>query len=289
MKRLFEKLYTLPERTILIIGFLMVALLGVIDYFSGYEMSFAIFYLLPVMFIGWFSERRYAIAVSILSGVVWYIADILSGHLYSHPILPVWNAIMRLGFFLLIVFSLSEIKRLLVSEQTSARIDFLTGISNSRNFIENAKKEIERSARFSHPFTLSYVDIDNFKKVNDSLGHAEGDELLQVVAQTIKDHIRSVDMVARLGGDEFAILLLETNEKDANSTMVKIQTKLLEVVKQHNWPVSFSMGAVTSHEKCNLDDLIKEADNLMYIVKDRGKNSIAYKTFYVLNKEAGSS
>ncbi|HEY9128741.1 MAG TPA: GGDEF domain-containing protein [Sulfurovum sp.] len=288
MKRVFEKLYTLPERTILIIGFLMVALLGVIDYFSGYEMSFAIFYLLPVMFIGWFSERGYAIAVSILSGVVWYIADILSGHLYSHPILPVWNAIMRLGFFLLIVFSLSEIKRLLVSEQNLARIDFLTGISNSRNFIENAKKEIERSARFSHPFTLAYVDIDNFKKVNDSLGHAEGDELLQVVAQTIKDHIRSVDMAARLGGDEFAILLLETNEKDANSTMVKIQTELLEVVKQHNWPVSFSMGAVTSHEKCNLDDLIKEADNLMYIVKDRGKNSIAYKTFSVLNKEAVS-
>ncbi len=285
MKTLFEQLYLLPERTILIIGFLMVALLGVIDYFSGYEMSFAIFYLLPVMFIGWFSERRYAIAISILSGVVWYIADILSGHLYSHPILPVWNAIMRLGFFLLIVFSLSEIKRLLVSEQTSARIDFLTGISNSRNFIENAKKEIERSARFSHPFTLAYVDIDNFKKVNDSLGHAEGDELLQVVAQTIKGHIRSVDMVARLGGDEFAILLLETNEKDANSTMVKIQTKLLEVVKQHNWPVSFSMGAVTSHEKCNLDDLIKEADNLMYIIKDRGKNSIAYKTFSAPNKE----
>jgi len=285
MKTLFERLYKLPERTILIFGFFMVALLGVIDYFSGYEMSFAIFYLLPVMFIGWFSERRYAIAVSILSGVVWYIADILSGHLYSHPILPAWNAIMRLGFFLLIVFSLSEIKRLLVSEQTFARIDFLTGISNARHFMENAKKEIERSVRFSHPFTLAYVDIDNFKKVNDSLGHAEGDKLLQIVAQTIKDHIRSVDMVSRLGGDEFAILLLETNEKDANSTMVKIQTKLLEVVKQHNWPVSFSIGAVTSHEKCNLDDLIKEADNLMYIVKDRGKNSIAYKTFFAQNKE----
>lgn len=285
MKTLFERLYKLPERTILIFGFFMVALLGVIDYFSGYEMSFAIFYLLPVMFIGWFSERRYAIAVSILSGVVWYIADILSGHLYSHPILPAWNAIMRLGFFLLIVFSLSEIKRLLVSEQTFARIDFLTGISNARHFMENAKKEIERSVRFSHPFTLAYVDIDNFKKVNDSLGHAEGDKLLQIVAQTIKDHIRSVDMVSRLGGDEFAILLLETNEKDANSTMVKIQTKLLEVVKQHNWPVSFSIGAVTSHEKCNLDDLIKEADNLMYIVKDRGKNSIAYKTFFAQKKE----
>jgi len=286
MKTLFEQLYKLSERSILIIGFFMVALLGVIDYVSGYEMSFAIFYLLPVMFIGWFSEKTYAAAASILSAVVWYLADILSGHLYSHTMLPIWNAIMRLGFFLLIVFSLSEIKRLLVSEQTFARIDFLTGISNARHFMENAKKEIERSVRFSHPFTLAYVDIDNFKQVNDSLGHAEGDKLLQIVAQTIKDHIRSVDMVSRLGGDEFAILLLETNEKDANSTMIKIQTELLNVVKEYNWPVSFSMGSVTSYEHCHLDDLIKEADNLMYTVKESGKNNIAYKTLTVPKKEA---
>lgn len=278
MKTLFEQLYKLSERTILYIGILMVVLLGLLDYVSGYEMSFAIFYLLPVMFIRWFSEKRYAIVISFLSAVVWYIADIFSGHHYSHLILPIWNAVMRLGFFLLIVFSLSEIKRLLISEQTFARIDFLTGISNARHFMENAKKEIERSVRFSHPYTLAYVDIDNFKQVNDSLGHAQGDELLHTVANTIKEHIRSVDIVSRLGGDEFAILLLETDEKNANTTMTKIRTKLLESVKQNNWPVSFSIGAITAYKDYDLDELIKEADNLMYTVKKSGKNSVAYKT-----------
>ena len=247
--------------------------------------AFAIFYLLPVVFIGWFHERNYAIMVSILSAFVWLYADALSGHPYSNITIPIWNAIMRLGFFLLTVFSLSEIKRLLEKEQTFARIDFLTGISNSRHFMENAKIEIERSVRFSHPFTLVYVDIDHFKQINDSLGHTEGDQLLQTVAKTIKDHIRSVDIVSRLGGDEFAILLLETNEKNAKITMSKIQTKLLDVVKKNNWPVSFSIGAITSYSACDLDDLIKEADNLMYTVKNSGKNRIEYKTLTPSNTE----
>jgi diguanylate cyclase (GGDEF)-like protein len=184
---------------------------------------------------------------------------------------------MRLGFFLLAVFSLSEIKKLLEKEQTSSRIDFLTGISNSRAFMEDAKREIERSVRFSHPFTLIYADIDHFKEINDSWGHAQGDVLLQTVAKTMKENIRSIDIISRLGGDEFAILLVETDEKNAKTTLEKIQTKLLDAVKRNNWLVTFSIGAVTSYGSYNLDEVIKEADDLMYTVKKSGKNRIAYK------------
>lgn len=91
----------------------MIAVLGIVDYLIGYEISFSVFYLLPVVFVAWFHERNYAITVSVISASVWLCADALSGHGYSHVAIPVWNSIMRLGFFLVAVFSLSEIKRLL--------------------------------------------------------------------------------------------------------------------------------------------------------------------------------
>jgi diguanylate cyclase (GGDEF)-like protein len=109
------------------------------------------------------------------------------------------------------------------------------------------------------------------------LGHTQGDVLLQTVAKTIKEYLRSIDLVSRLGGDEFALLLVETDEENAKTTLNKIQTKLLDVVKKNNWPVTFSMGSVTSYGIYNLDEVIKEADDLMYTVKESGKNRIAYK------------
>jgi diguanylate cyclase (GGDEF)-like protein len=184
---------------------------------------------------------------------------------------------MRLGFFFTAVYSLSEIKQLLEKEQTFARIDFLTGVANSRAFNEIAKIEIDRSVRFGRPFTIAYIDIDNFKQVNDTLGHSQGDNLLQSVAKTIKDNTRSIDIISRLGGDEFAILFPETNEENAKTTINKVQTELLSIVKNSNWPVTFSIGTVTCYKSCNLDELIKEADNLMYSIKESGKNRIEYK------------
>lgn len=277
MKTLFKYLDKIPKTVIPVIGVSLVILIGTIDYLTGYEISFSIFYLLPVALVSWFDKRSHAVIVSVLSAAIWLWADITSGHTYSHLAIPVWNSVTRLGFFLMAAFSLSAIKKLLEEEQTFARNDFLTGVANSRAFNEIAKIEIDRSVRFSRPFSIAYIDIDNFKQVNDTLGHSEGDNLLQSVAKTIKDNTRSIDIVTRLGGDEFAILFPETDEENAKTAISKVQTELLSIVKNNNWPVTFSIGAVTSYKSCNLDELIKEADNLMYAVKESGKNRIEYK------------
>ena len=84
-----------------------------------------------------------------------------------------------------------------------ARIDPLTGVFNSRYFAELAFKEISRSSRFSEPFTFAFVDVDNFKNVNDSHGHHQGDELLKTMTKSIRSRIRDIDIMASLGGDEF--------------------------------------------------------------------------------------
>ena len=155
-----------------------------------------------------------------------------------------------------------------------SRKDFLTGVANSRSFYEIATKEIERTARFIHPLSLAYIDIDNFKQVNDTLGHSAGDKLLHSVADKIKENIRTIDAVSRLGGDEFAILMPETNAENAMSALNKLQHYLMDMVQENNWPVTFSIGVVTCSESCKLDELIKEADNLMYKVKVSGKTEL---------------
>lgn len=278
MNRLFNYLDKIPKTVIPAIAVLLIVLLGTVDRLLGYEISFSIFYLLPIAFVAWFDKRSHAVIVSVLSAATWLWADISSGHTYSHFAIPVWNSVMRLGFFLIAAYSLSAIRRLLEKEQSLARVDFLTGVINRRAFNEVARTEIDRALRFSRPFTIAYIDIDNFKQVNDTLGHNQGDSLLQLVAKTLRDNTRSIDIVSRLGGDEFAILFPETNEENAQTAISKVRVELLDIVKNGRWSVTFSIGAVTCYESRNLDELMKEADDLMYSVKESGKNRIEYKT-----------
>jgi diguanylate cyclase (GGDEF)-like protein len=279
MKKILEYINKLPEKTILLTGVLMVVLLGFIDLETGYEISFSIFYLFPIIMVSWRGEKMYAVIISALSAITWLWADLEAGHPYSHLAMPVWNSIMILGFYLIVVFTFLAIKALLEKEQSSARIDFVTGVFNSRAFHEMAKKEIDRVARFSHPISIAYIDIDNFKQMNDTMGHSAGDVLLNSVAGTIKHNIRSIDMLARLGGDEFAILMPETDSENARIAINKVQKYLLGAVQQNAWPVTFSIGVVTCHKLCKLDEFIKEADNLMYEVKAKGKNGVEYKIY----------
>lgn len=268
-----------PQFIAVVSGALIVFLLGIIDHLTGFEISFSIFYLLPIMLVAWLSKKRYAAIIALLSASTWLWADLASGHTYSHLAIPIWNSIMRLGLFLIVTFALSTIKRLLAEEQLFARTDFLTEAYNSRAFYELAKNEIDRANRFSRPLAIAYIDIDNFKQVNDTLGHSVGDNLLHIVVMTIKQITRSIDITARLGGDEFVILLPETGKENARIAINKILEGLLNVVKEKNWPITFSIGVVICYTSCTVDELIKEADSLMYVVKDSGKNRIEYKIF----------
>ena len=290
MKALFMYRDKIPNIAIFVIGVLLVISVGVIDRLTGYEASFSIFYLLPIALVSWFAKRSHAVIISILSAVTWLWADISAGHTYSRLAIPFWNAIMIFGFFLTATYlscSLVMIKKLLEKEEKFARTDFLTGVANSRAFNESAKIEIDRSVRFSHSLSIAYIDIDNFKQVNDAFGHSQGDNLLQLIAKTIKDNTRSIDIVSRLGGDEFAYLFPETNQENAKTAINKMQTELLRIVKNHNWPVTFSIGVLTCYKSCKLEELIKEADNLMYTAKESGKNKIEYKIMkYTMHNRA---
>jgi diguanylate cyclase (GGDEF)-like protein/PAS domain S-box-containing protein len=160
-------------------------------------------------------------------------------------------------------------------EKNNSRVDFLTNIPNRRTFHEALESEGQRSRRYRRPMTLAYIDVDNFKSVNDICGHAAGDDLLKLVASTIQTAIRSTDTVARLGGDEFVLLLPDSGSKAAAIVAAKLRALLQQAVKGHSLPVSFSVGVVTFMTPLeSVDDMIKRADELMYKVKRSGKGAV---------------
>lgn len=279
MKYLLEKMEPIPQGLAFATAIFLIFLLGILDYLTGFEVSFSIFYLIPVAFVSWLALRPYAVAVSLLSAASWYLADITAGHQYSHPAIPVWNAAMRLGFFLIVALSIREIRKLLLQERRLSRVDNLTGIYNSRAFRELAQVEIEKAERFGRPLTIAYIDVDNFKQVNDTQGHSAGDMLLQSVGRTLRENTRSSDIISRLGGDEFSLLMPETDRLQAEAAMTKLQGRLLDTAERNSWPVTFSIGVVTCAGACRLDEMIQKADNIMYEAKEGGKNRVVYGTY----------
>ena len=264
----------------LILGIVLVISLGFIDKITGPEISFSIFYLLPIILVTWFSNKWIGILISIASAITWLLADLMSGGTYSHRIIPYWNTLVRLGFFMIIIYILLRLKSALELEKLLSRIDSLTGVANGKYFIEMVNGELIRSSRDNHPFTIAYMDLDNFKAVNDRFGHNEGDIVLCTVANTIRSNIRATDIVGRLGGDEFAILFPEMEAEKSQVVIRKIHKSLLDTVLENRWPITVSIGVGTFiGSQLSVDEIIIMTESLMYSVKNAGKNRIKYEVF----------
>jgi diguanylate cyclase (GGDEF)-like protein len=257
---------------------ILVLLIGFIDYISGYEYSFSIFYLIPVIWVTWNAGRWSGILISVFSTITWIEADLLAKHLYSQPFIPYWNGLVRFGVFIIVAFLLAELKKSLNLEHIIARTDHLTQVSNLRSFFEAVESEKNRAQRYNRPFTMAYLDLDNFKSINDQLGHRTGDLLLQKVSAIMKEQVRQTDIVGRLGGDEFAILLPETNLESARDVLKRLQDKILQAMWENKWKVTLSMGSITyKNFPDSVDKIIRKADDLMYLVKKEGKNNIQFQ------------
>lgn len=268
----------MPRAAWYVISVLLTLLIGCIDYVTGYEISFSLFYLLPVMITTWNLGRKQGIFFAVLGAIAWFLADQMAGHLYSHPAIPYWNMMVRFGFFLAVLISVSRLKTAYEHVKTLSSVDPLTGVLNARAFQKHANAEIQRSRRYGHPFTVAYIDLDNFKAVNDRFGHSTGNTVLCTVADTASGNLRATDFVARLGGDEFAILFPETGEESARAVLSKLQDMVSGCMQANGWPVTLSIGAVTFRKPPDsVDRMLKNADELMYAVKHDGKSRIRHE------------
>ncbi|MBI3361380.1 MAG: sensor domain-containing diguanylate cyclase [Chloroflexi bacterium] len=258
----------------------MTIAIGVLDHLIGQSVSLRLFYLIPIFVVALFAGSRPGVLIAVASAGVIYAIDFAQlGYRYFFGA-DLWNEAATLVIFLLAGRIGSSLKTALEREQALARTDYLTGAANRRAFVETTGNEISRARRFGRPFTVGYIDLDNFKTVNDHFGHSTGDRLLRLVAEVTRRNIRAVDMIARLGGDEFAILLTETEDDAARVVTDRIQSQLLEAMRQYSWPVTFSIGVASyvSPPK-SVDEVLNKADELMYSVKRDGKNRAAYLAF----------
>jgi len=174
---------------------------------------------------------------------------------------------------------LHKINRVLKDRATKyeelSTIDNLTGIFNRLMFEKELKSEIERVHRYkTQSFSLAILDIDNFKRVNDTYGHIEGDNVLKQLVLEVKSHLRSTDIFSRWGGEEFVIILPLTNVEKAKMTIENIRQKVSSAIFSKIGTVTCSFGLTEFNENDTFHSVIIRADEAMYIAKTSGKNRV---------------
>jgi diguanylate cyclase (GGDEF)-like protein len=173
--------------------------------------------------------------------------------------------------------AVNDIAAALVDTHDRATVDRLTGVANRQSLLAALFAETERASRYGRPLSVAFVDIDHFKSVNDTYGHAVGDIVLRGVAQALAANLRTSDMIGRYGGEEFMLILTETNIEEGATLTEKLRTL---VQRQHfaiegagDIAVTISIGiAGGSGNQLRMDTLVRDADAAMYSAKSLGRN-----------------
>ncbi len=255
-----------------------IAAIATFDYSIEVDFAAADLYLIPVALTAWFLGRDW-ITWAVLAAAMVAFAGVpyAAGAQDVADYLPA--ILVHTIHLTLAVLVLSTLHGTLARERRLARTDSLTGAANARYFYDQSKIELDRARRQGAPLSLAYLDVDDFKSVNDRFGHREGDELLRATADTIGSALRSTDVIGRLGGDEFAVLFEDADEATALSVAERILASLRTLERDHGWRATASVGLVTFREYPDrIDDIVGAADELMYEAKARGKDTIVAGT-----------
>ncbi len=170
-----------------------------------------------------------------------------------------------------------ELELLMEELRSMSVTDPLTGLYNRLYFNEKFKEEFERARRLKLPFSFLMIDIDHFKKVNDTYGHDVGDKVLVATAGTIKGNVRAIDIVSRYGGEEFTVILLRTHREHC----LPVAERIRKAVEESSVPlngkivrVTISIGCTTysGEEDVRPEEVIKKADEALYMAKNHGRN-----------------
>jgi diguanylate cyclase (GGDEF)-like protein len=166
--------------------------------------------------------------------------------------------------------------------------DELTGLCNKRFFNRQLNVEIARTQRTGEPFCLIFIDLDDFKIVNDTLGHTKGDEFLVKMCRQINLKIRPTDFACRFGGDEFTIILPATSLRDGIVIADRWHKVIQEVAREMKLPVSSSIGVdeFNASSKLGAQEFINQVDQLLYKAKKAGKGKIAHPDVEIPDSEA---
>lgn len=267
-----------PKFLIVILASSLLGLIAFLDFQIPQEIVMSIYYLMPISLVTWYVGQGLGFGFCLASAVTIFLIN--NPESCSSNVLPFvrhWNAAVALLVFLIVTATLAELHAALLREHKLSRTDGLTGISNRRDFLDIAKRLVADATRYRQPLTIAYIDVDDFKSLNDNFGHKYGDRVLQVIAWELKASLRVTDGAGRLGGDEFAILLPRVSYEPAIAVINRVHQSLTQAMKKHQFAVTFSIGVVSFNSPpISVDVLIETADSLMYKAKRKGKNRIEH-------------
>ncbi|MER7008115.1 GGDEF domain-containing protein [Dactylosporangium sp. NPDC000555] len=267
-------------RPVYVVG-LAVGLFAVIafaDFTTGPAISLTVAYQLPVFVTAAASRRLSVLTAALSSGVCTTMQALLRTEPYPAGVLA-WNLLARFLVLWLVASLVSALATRFVAERHLSRNDFLTGLPNARALHEQTGRELARMRRSRSALTAAFIDVDNFKAVNDTHGHARGDELLAAVGRTLAAAVRAQDTVARVGGDEFAVLLPGADREEALDRLGALHRELHAATRDFTPAVAFSIGAVTfTDPPPSSTEVLELPDRLMYLVKLGGKGMVRAET-----------
>lgn len=254
--------------------------IGWIDYVTGPDVGLSLLYLAPIAATAWIAGVAPAVIIACIAGASWLSADLAWRTDDTAIAISVWNAFTRFviyiseGVFIAVLHRDREkLRRLAAREAQLARTDSNTGLPNARAFLEQATRQLQHGG----PLCVLYVDLDNFKRFNDRLGHAAGDDILSEVARILRESVRGEDIAARIGGDEFVVLLGSRGDyADARRIADAIAEGIRSIAEPYG---DFAFGATVGvacfrEAPDNAEELLRAADDAMYQGKAAGKGRV---------------
>jgi diguanylate cyclase (GGDEF)-like protein len=237
------------------------------------DVKLGLLYLVPVLLVTWSEGIWIGAAFTVAAMVLRMIIE-----LEQQPGVSVTISLLnQLSFAVVAGIAMLAYRRLRRTQEDLARLatqDQLTNVLNARAFAERLTQELERNRRYPRPLALLYLDLDDFKVINDSHGHQTGDAVLRLVADAMRSSMRQADVVGRLGGDEFAVLMPETDAQLADAAAKRLAAGLRNVFKGTP-SVTASIGVVScTATDASTDDLLRRADQAMYDAKRLGKDRV---------------
>jgi diguanylate cyclase (GGDEF)-like protein len=302
--RLRSRLVTVTLAVSVVLG---AGLIAWFDYMSQpyLGLGLALLCIVPVAAAAWWLGLLPAAPPILVAAVGRFLADVAPPYASGKVAIAAWDAFSLLAILSFAATSVALVRRnrdhqevlyeqlsvLLRQSESLARTDSLTGLANSRAFLERLTVDLPRLARSGTAMCLAYLDLDNFKRVNDCYGHSAGDELLRDIAKLIRATVRQGDLPARLGGDEFAVSLWELSPEAA----VAVARRLLDQVRRlgGDYPeaqLGASVGiAHLAKIPSSPDEAVRRADVALYAAKAAGKGRVAIVTSDALPRVLAAS
>ena len=242
------------------------------------ELRLGILYVVPVLLAASSDGLGWGISFALATALLRFGVGIDQMPLDTLLQVRILNEVAYLAVVGVAIAGLSRLRRTQSQLELLATHDPLTTVLNARAFASQVAQELGRNRRYGRPLALIYLDLDDFKKVNDAHGHATGDAVLRLVADAMRSAVRQADVVGRLGGDEFGVLMPETDGSLAHAVANRLAGGIRTVFRGTP-SVTASIGVVAvSGTEAGSDELLRKADQAMYEAKRAGKDRVVQVT-----------